>query len=109
MNNYNTYTFPSQTQQSYKIFGYSLLFLIIGIIITLFVCYLIYEYYLKNNIKNDIPPPVVPPITKINLPEMDLKIDDDYTNDTCIQKRKIYDSDFDRTIYPIDDSEIIYF
>jgi hypothetical protein len=38
----------------------------------------------------------------------DLNIDDSIDQD-CIQKRKIYDSDFDRTTYPINDREIIYF
>ena len=95
-------------QSTTKVFIYSILYFILGIIITLIVCYIIYELYLK---KIEPPKQIIveqPEPIKIKLPENDLNIDDTL-DENCIQKRKIYDSDFDRTIYPINDNEIIYF
>jgi hypothetical protein len=71
--------------------------------------YLIYVYILKDNQPLK---PVQQTIENnkkiIKPPEYDLNIDDSI-NEDCIQKRKIYDSDFDRTTYSINDNEIIYF
>jgi hypothetical protein len=97
-------------QSTTKVFLYSILCFILGIIITLIVCYIIYELYLRKieppkQIIVEQPEPIK---IKLKLPENDLNIDDTL-DENCIQKRKIYDSDFDRTIYPINDNEIIYF
>ena len=104
------YIYPSYNQQSQttgKIIGIGIIFFI-GVLITLFILYLIYNYILKNNQPKPIQT-IIENIKKIiKLPENDLNIDDSIDG-TCIQKRKIYDSDFDRTIYPINDNEIIYF
>jgi hypothetical protein len=103
------YNYQPITQSSTKIFGYSLIFFIIGVLLTLLVCYLIYELYLKNNnIKTEIIKNDLPVIVPNKLPQRDINIDDNLDGG-CIQRRIIYDSDFDRTIYPIDDNEIIYF
>ena len=96
-------------QSTGKIFGYSLVFFILGISIAL-VLSLIYQYYVKNTII-----PIQEQINKPNnnpnnkpLDEYDLNIEDTLDS-TCVQKRKSYDSDFERTIYPINNNEIIFF
>jgi hypothetical protein len=108
------YNYPyniQQTQSTGKIFGISIMFFLIGILITFFVLYLIYEYVLKEKKIQPIEPiqKIIDDIKKIiKIPENDLNIDDSIDKE-CLQKRKIYDSDFDRTTYPINDIEIIYF
>jgi len=97
----------NQSRSSYKVLGFSILFFIIGGLLTFLVCYLIYDSFLKNK-------QVIPQITEtktkpiVKLLESNLNIDDT-VDDKCIQKRNFFDSDFDRTIYPINDNEIIYF
>jgi len=106
------YSYNNQTQSTSNIFGIGIFFFLIGILITFFVLYLIYEYILKENQQKQVIKPIETIIENIKKiikpPEYDLNIDDTIDKD-CIQKRKIYDSDFDRTTYPINDNEIIYF
>ena len=110
--NYMDYPYNMQTSSSAKTFGVGILFFLFGILLTFFILYLIYEYVLKENQQTQVIQPIKTVIENIKKiikpPEYDLNIDDSIDQD-CIQKRKIYDSDFDRTTYPINDNEIIYF
>jgi hypothetical protein len=101
-----------------NIFSYSIIFLILGLTLGILGYYLFYNTYLKN--KNPIVKIIYQETNNNNvklLPE-DINLDStekknngvyDAPYGGCIQKRNIYDSDFSRTIYPIDDHEIIYF
>ena len=103
------YLYPYNNQSSHSSFGIGIIFFIFGVFLTFFILYLIYEFYLKNkneNVKEILE--IQPDIEVLKLPENDLNIDDT-VDGSCIQKRRIYDSDFDRTTYPINDNEIIYF
>lgn len=105
------YSYNTQTQSSSYTFSVGIMFFLFGIILIFFILYLIYEYVLKENKQQVIKPieTIIENIKKIiKPPEYDLNIDDSI-NQECLQKRKIYDSDFDRTTYPINDNEIIYF
>ena len=106
------YNIQTRSQSNSKIFGVGIIFFLVGALLTFIILYLIYEYLLKENQPLKPLKPVqqiVENIKKIiKPPEYDLNIDDSI-NEDCIQKRKIYDSDFDRTTYPINDNEIIYF
>ena len=100
-----TYNFPNQTSSSKgAVITSVILFLVVIILIAGFVIYLI--YYKKSDL--NITEESIIFIPEVKLPQSDLNIEDEL-DESCIQKRKIYDSDFDRTIYPIDDNEIIYF
>lgn len=108
------YSYNTDIQSSSKIYGVGIIFFLIGILLIGFILYLIYQYVLKQN--KQTTPQIIQPIktiienikTIIKPPQYDLNIDD-LIDEECIQKRKIYDSDFDRTTYPINDNEIIYF
>lgn len=106
------YPYNMQTQYSTKSLSVGIIILLFGIISIFFILYLIYEFVFKKNQQNQVIQPVNTIIENIKKiikpPEYDLNIDDTIDQD-CIQKRKIYDSDFDRTTYPINDNEIIYF
>ena len=107
------YPYNQQVSSSGKIIGVSLIFFIFGSLLTFLICYLIYDTVLKNKqVPSQIIQPKLETITEttpiIKLKESDLNIDDS-VDDKCIQKRRFFDSDFDRTIYPINDNEIIYF
>jgi hypothetical protein len=103
------YSYNQPTKSSGKVLGISLIFFIFGALLTLLICYLIYDNYLKNE---QVVPQIIEPKNEIKpivkLLESDINIDDS-VDGNCIQKRKFFDSDFDRTIYPINDNEIIYF
>jgi predicted PurR-regulated permease PerM len=109
--NYN-YSYITQTQYKRRLYAVIIIFFLLGIFLILFIAYLIYKYVLKENQQTQITQPVQNIIENIKKiikpPEYDLNIDDILDQD-CIQKRKIYDSDFDRTTYSINDNEIIYF
>ena len=106
------YSYNTQTQSSGKIFGVGIMFFLVGTLLIFFILYLVYKYVLKENKQQEVIQPIKNMIENIKKiikpPEYDLNIDDSIDQD-CIQKRKIYDSDFDRTTYPINDNEIIYF
>lgn len=108
------YTQYTQSQSSGNTVSVGIIFFLFGVILAFIILYLIYEYILKGN--KQTTPQIIQPINTIieNIkkiikpPEYDLNINDSI-DEECIQKRKIYDSDFDRTTYPINDNEIIYF
>ncbi len=109
--NYN-YSYNTQAPSSAKIFGVGIMFFLFGTLLTFLILYLIYEYVLKEEQQQQVIKPIETIIENIKKiikpPEYDLNIDDTIDQD-CLQKRKIYDSDFDRTTYSINDNEIIYF
>lgn len=96
-----------ESKSTGKLIGIGMLFFLFGVIITFIVCIVIYKFILQNKqskYQDTVEPTIV---NDIKLPEDNIDIDDSV--DSCIQKRKIYDSDFDKLIYPINDNEIIYF
>jgi len=102
------YNYYNTLQSSSNTFSVGIIFFLICSILTFFILYLIYEYVLKEKQQPQIIQPIQNIKKIIKPPEYDLNINDTLDED-CIQKRKIYDSDFDRTTYPINDNEIIYF
>ena len=89
-----------------SVFLFSIVCLLLGIGLGILGYYFINNY--MNNKPEEKPVEIITSEDlKVKLPQSDIDIYDP-SSDSCI-KRDVKDSDFDRTVYPVDDDEIIYF